>query len=208
MENQSSSESVPPRSNPRNNQDGRIQRKTYQTKNKFIKKISKGRKSQFDLLQFIRYNPLFNKNVGDANIESEADKLDVEIVDTEEVRRIKDSAVITRLVTAASAPASSDTSPFLRSQTFPMVNESALIEPVNDTIKENSVDEKEDIVPRIVTESALDDPVENIDTKNSVDEEEISIPIIVTEDQLSTKEIPELTSDDEDDEVSENEEIL
>ena len=36
-ENQSSSKSVQPRFNPINSQDGRIQRKTYQTKNKFIK---------------------------------------------------------------------------------------------------------------------------------------------------------------------------
>ena len=67
------------------------------------------------------------------------------------------------------------------------------IEPVKNTIEKNSVDEE-----KIVTEST----VENI--KNSVDEEEINIPIIVNKIQPSTKEIPELSSDNEDDEASGN----
>ena len=50
--------------------------------------------------------------------------------------------------------------------------------------------------------------MEDTDNKNSVDEEEVFIPITVTEYQYSIEEIPELTSDDEDEEASENEEIL
>ena len=40
-------ETVQPRSNPRNSQDGRIQRKNHQTRYKLIKNIPKGRKNQF-----------------------------------------------------------------------------------------------------------------------------------------------------------------
>ena len=62
----------------------------------------------------------------------------VEIIDTEEVERVKDSAVITRLATEASAPVSSDTRPFLRPQTLPMANVSAPVDPVVDTVIKNS----------------------------------------------------------------------
>ena len=47
---------VQPRSNPRNNQGGR-----FQTRYKPIRTIPKGRKNQFEVLQFIRHNPLFKK---------------------------------------------------------------------------------------------------------------------------------------------------
>ena len=108
------SKNVQPRSYPKNSQGNNTQRKNHQTR---YEKIPKGRKNQFELLQFIRYNSLFENGVSDFNIDSETVKLDVEIVDTEEVKSFKDSAVITRLSTAASAPDSSDTRPFLRSQT-------------------------------------------------------------------------------------------
>ena len=60
--NPSSDKTVQPRSSQIDSQVGIIQRKTYQTKNKFIKKIPKGKKGQFDLLQFIKHSQIFKKN--------------------------------------------------------------------------------------------------------------------------------------------------
>ena len=120
------SKNVQPRSYPKNSQGNNTQRKNHQTR---YEKIPKGRKNQFELLQFIRYNPLFENGVGNFSKDSEAVKLDVEIVDTEEVKSFKDSAVITRLTTAASAPVSSDTRPFPRPQKTTDYLESVPIEP-------------------------------------------------------------------------------
>ena len=91
------SKNVQPRSFPKNSQRDKTHQPRYQ-------KIPKGRKNQFELVQFIKYSSLFKNGVSDFNKDSETVKLDVDIVDTEEVESIKDSAVITCLLYTSPSP--------------------------------------------------------------------------------------------------------
>ena len=68
--NSSSSKSVQPRSNLKSSQKMRIHKTSENERAsiRFIKKIPKGKKSQFDLLQFVRYSPLFKQELDELGI--------------------------------------------------------------------------------------------------------------------------------------------